>query len=505
MSSASEKPASPALEHEARPSSPSRQPAPAQPEHKKRRPLAWLDLSAIILVVIVGILSYKYEDFKEQFPGLITAQLWAYQKVTLLLPPKPQPKYVVPVEIDDQTFYTFLGNESRNDVTDRKYLAELINTIAAATPAVIALDINFDATLPDSRGDRLNHDDQALMDAFLSAQRAGIPVVLTYGFREGMAPVPQVFDGRPVLADDGASSDTKGISFLFPEEESKARAFWVPRYGFDHPADDYRKVPLAVIGTDANGKDAYDYYSFALQIADAYARWAEKHPAALAPAAPDPGWREEMKEYEFVYTTFIPPDHFPQLDLAKPGESGRRTLRALDVSCAVPAGKTWDSNVCPPADSARAQAVRGLLANKIVLIGGNRHGYKGEEGDKDYIDNHPSPVGEIRGMYLQANYVEGLLDNRVMKQTPRGIAAALDVAFALIMLKIASKERGFAAQTARMVLVFLGVLVVTVVAALALKYVLDFIFPLVLMFLHPALESYIHLVPGFHHAEGNHG
>lgn len=476
------------------------------------RRFPWLDRVAILLVIAVGILSYKYEDFKEQFPGLITLQLWAYQGLTNIFLPTPHPKWVVPVEIDGATFYEYLNNQSRNDLTDRKYLAGLIEACIAAKPAVIALDINFDAATSD-RGtadpNSLNTDDQMLFNAILDAQRAGIPVVLTYGFREGMVPVAQVFDGQAVLAKDGQSLDSRGISFQLPEQEEelkdRPRTYWVPRYGFDHPADDLRKVPLVVVGPDPEGRGSYDYYSFALQAADAYSRWAgaTTHSVVLPPLPKQNAWLDELAKHEFVYTTFIPPRDFVSPALASLSADNNTVLSAIDVYCPEPDGKPWKHQACPN-DSSRSNLVKDLLHNKIVLIGGNRHGYKGEEGDQDFIDDHQSPVGRIRGMYFQANYIEGLLDNRVLKQTPRPIAAGLDVVLALLTLAVASSRSSYWARAGVIALVLLFTIVISGIVALTIHYCLDFVFPLVLLLLHPAIESYIHLVPGFRHEEGAH-
>jgi CHASE2 domain-containing sensor protein len=482
----------------------------------RRRP--WLDRVAIVLVIAVAILSYKYEDFKEQFPGLISAQMWAYQGLTRLFLGAPQPKWVTPVEIDDATFYDFLDNQSRSDVTDRRYLGELIKAIAAHKPAIIALDINFDAAAFDkAKGNQsdLSEDDQALLKEILNAQKAGIPVVLTFGFREGTVPVPQVFDGQPVLAKDGTSLDHKGISFLFPEreedpkpEKDHLRTFSVPRYGFDHPADDLRKVPLVVVGPDTEGKGSYDYYSFALQTSDAYSRWAAAtpQPVALPPTHKDPEWIESLEDYEFVYTTFIATTDFvsPPLEAFSPNHP--KPLSAIEVFCHPIDGKPqWKVEKCPPAESDRVKLVPDLLRNRIVLIGGDRHGYKGEQGEADLIDDHPSPVGKLSGMYFQANYIEGLLDNRVLKPTPRWIAVGLDVIFALLTLRIASSQSGYWARAAIIALMLVVMVVISGVAALTIHRCLDFVFPLVLLLLHPAIESYIHLVPGFRHEEKAHG
>lgn len=64
----------------------------------------WLGIQGVILVAIIGVLSYYYESFKEQLPWLITAQLWSYQKVSELQPRRPRSQFVTTIEIDKNTF-----------------------------------------------------------------------------------------------------------------------------------------------------------------------------------------------------------------------------------------------------------------------------------------------------------------------------------------------------------------------------------------------------------------
>jgi CHASE2 domain-containing sensor protein len=474
---------------------------------KLRRP-KWLDWPSVVLIVLVGVLSFFYEDFKEQFPGLITLQYWSYQSISRFFLPKPQANWVVPVEIDDNTFYGYLNHQSKNDVTDRRYLAELIQKVIEAKPAVLALDINLDTASMDrstGRQQSLAADDDALFSAIKAAEAAGIPVVLVYGFRHGMQPVPQIFNGLSV------SADGQGISYLFPEEELSAgqkhgRPFWVPRYGFDHPADDLRKVPLVVVGPDEKGEGFYDYYSFALQTADAYAKWAEEQKKdSLQPAvAKEPKWQEGLENYAFVYTTFMPVSDFVPRELKdlNPNRNPEdiASLSAIELYCPRETER-WNKAACPNEGDPRVTAAPDLLRSKIVLIGGNRHSYRGETGPEDYIDDYQSPVKHIRGMYFQANYIEGLLDNRVLKQTPRWIAAGLDMLIAAATLALISLIDSYFLRAAVTLLILICVVLISGVVALARGYCLDFVFPLVLLLLHPALESYVDLVPGLRHKE----
>jgi hypothetical protein len=466
------------------------------------RRFPWLDLPAVVLIVIVGFLSFKYEDFKDDFPRLITWQLRAYHWITSHGSRQPRANWITPVEIDDKTFYEFLGNESRDDVTDRKFLAQLVETATHAGAAVIALDINLDeAAFDKSAGPspELNNDDKALFAAIRKAQDARIPVVLTFGFREDMVPVPQIFDHQDVFGG-------RGISYRFPEDEVPTpRPAWVPRYGFDHPADDLRKVPLVTIGFGSSGK-SFDFYSFALQITDAYAQPISDalKLAGHAPVSETKVLADKLTGHEFVYTTFMPASAFVSPQLLAFGAEQEGPISAIEVFCGGEKGKTWHENVCSDRNPGRVNLAPSLLRGRIVLIGGDRHAYKGEEGEAGYLDNHESPVGPLRGMYFQANYVEGLLDNRVLFKVNRWAAATIDVALAAFMLWAISLQRGFWMKTCMVVVLLLLPAFLAWFAAVTLHRCLDFMFPLVLLLLHPAIESYIHLVHGSHSKEVAH-
>src|SRR6516225_990749 len=96
----------------------------------------WLGYSGLVLIAIVGFLSYKYEDFKEEFPRLITWQLRTYQWINNPASNKSRKSRVTPIEIDDRTFYDFLGNRTRNEFTDRSYLARLVEAAVNSRAAV---------------------------------------------------------------------------------------------------------------------------------------------------------------------------------------------------------------------------------------------------------------------------------------------------------------------------------------------------------------------------------
>src|SRR5271165_4912991 len=154
---------------------------------KSRLPswLAWLGIGDLVLVAIVGVLSFYYEDFKEDFPRLIIWQLTTYQWIindSNLH--KSSVHWVTPVEIDDRTFYGYLGNQTRDDFTDREFLARLVRKATESCAKVIALDINFDTSSIDNKTPLTTGND-SLLQAIREAYGNGVPVVLVFGFTKG--------------------------------------------------------------------------------------------------------------------------------------------------------------------------------------------------------------------------------------------------------------------------------------------------------------------------------
>lgn len=315
---------------------------------------------------------------------------------------------------------------------------------------MIVLDINLDSSSEDDREPLLT-DNQSLLNAIGAAQQRNIPVVLAFGF-EGREhkPIAHLFED-------------KRVSVGSPEPHEPGPPAATPRFGFDHAPGDFRKVPLTLRGTNGQDQDT-EYASLALQAVDAYETVAEiMHPTRDLLS-------DKLLNHEFVYTTYLPRDEFNHVsakDLA-PVHSSQLRDHAADA-----------------------------LRHRIVLIGGYRHAHN----DTDHwLDEHKSPVGLIPGMYLHANYIEGLLDNRVLFNVPRMVAAVIDVILAIGMLYLVGKVSGVWKFV--LLLVLFVPLGLAYIAAVNLGYCIDFVVPLLLLLLHPAIQAYVDLLPLPHHKEG---
>jgi CHASE2 domain-containing sensor protein len=60
-------------------------------------------------------------------------------------------------------------------------------------------------------------------------------------------------------------------------------------------------------------------------------------------------------------------------------------------------------------------------------MGGSWHQFAYKRGPR--VDAHPSPVGEILGVFLHANYVEALLDSKTNRPLNKAVAVALEILF----------------------------------------------------------------------------
>jgi CHASE2 domain-containing sensor protein len=197
--------------------------------------------------------------------------------------------------------------------------------------------------------------------------------------------------------------------------------------------------------------------SFALQIVDAYERRLRIKPPSVERLRPT------IEERQFAYLTFLPQREFPRVS-------------ALDVY------KNDDAALSP-------------LRHRIVLVGGNRTRWPSDNPNPpviDMLDYFHGPDGSMAGMYFQANYVEGLLDDRVQSPVPRWLAALIDVLLATAIILAINLLDG-AARVLTVVALIVFPVIIAYTAMVTLGYCFDFVLPILLSLLHPALEKYLDL------------
>ena len=400
----------------------------------------WKFWSAILLIVTIGALSYYYENVKDQFPWLVGLQLWTYGRMSHAQARASRPKWVVGVEVDNRSFFgTPMNRKGPEDITDRAFLARVIDNAVSANAAVIALDINL--VREETNAESTAADNDALWRAIQNASDHHVPVILTLAFdTKAMRPLNNIFgpDRMPICSD--------------PVD------LYAPRAGFDHGPEDKRKVPLVVDAASQDGNNQIACRSFALQVVDAYERLVGIRPTTVERLD------RTIDERQFAYTMFMPQEKFGQ------------PISAVDVY------------------NGDAAALR-RLDHRIVLVGGNRTTWPTDNPHPpigDMLDYHRSPEGPMAGMYFHANYVEGLLDDRIQSTIPRRLAALIDMLLATaIILAINLLDGAIRVLTVVLLIVFPVIIAYT--AMVTLGYCFDFVLPVILSFLHPALEKYIDL------------
>ena len=151
-----------------------------------------------------------------------------------------------------------------------------------------------------------------------------------------------------------------------------------------NPTEDERKIPLS---TKLPGHTQCQD-SLALAAVSAYEETTDRQPRTREKKV----IADQIKRYRYVFGSFMPERQF-------------QTIPIRDL---------W---------TGKPEAVR-ACRTRIVVIGGEWHEALGQ--GQGY-DLHETSVGPLTGMYLHANYIEALLDDRYMKEVPAPAALLFDL------------------------------------------------------------------------------
>jgi CHASE2 domain-containing sensor protein len=420
-----------------------------------------------ITLFLVGVVSYNFEEIKNLFPDLVTLQLYVYSRITRIANPAPQRNWVVPVEIDDEAFFKFL-HLGEQDVTDRGFLADLVDAAVKARAAVIALDINLVVDGEDSSEQCRREGNRAFFDAIARANARSIPVILTQGFdyktsiplenirdrthtanevpstpKDQNPPSPPhcTSDDKPapkldpvVVIDCQRPPDEKADPNRYQAYQQAAANPFGARAGFDLAPEDRRKVPLITYTNhDVECK------SFALQTAEAFN--TVMHWPPIMPRL-DP---KTDQGQQFVYAEILPEFSHQR------AESDASLLSTILDKIDTKLGFTREAdrqdtyqlthlNARTVYDNRNdEQWLTDNMAHRIVLIGGHRHAHADDQGNPigdDWVDYHIGPSGPMAGMYVHANYIQSLLDNHTLYPISRGWGVVIDLGIAAFVIGI---------------------------------------------------------------------
>jgi CHASE2 domain-containing sensor protein len=392
----------------------------------------WIRALTVIAIVFAVNLVIEFGVLTKVFPLLHKLQLESHRILCWAIPRPAVPRWTRMIVIDDELHGT-LG-----EPTDRKYLATLVRKAAKGDAAVIVLD--FQLTVPEGHGEgddnierkAMNED---LRDAIFDAAKVGIPVI-----------VPCWVDKRGSEAQPVPSIYPDWALPLAVEKDGKSECAYLAcaRRGNVNPAEDERKIPLRT--ELRGGSQCQD--SLALAAVSAYEEATNRQPRTREETTID----NNIKSYRYVIGSFMPEEQFQAICI--------RELYAGEP-----------------------EAMRDCRT-RIVIIGGK---WKEGLGRGQAHDVHETSVGPLYGMYVHANHIEALLDDRYMKEFPALPALLIDLIIAGLLY-----WRYHKAKTTRGRYLVLGVFLVPFllgyIVLVNFGYYLDFILPLVGCFIHLGFE-----------------
>lgn len=330
----------------------------------------WIPFLLACGVVAITELVIDHMVETEELPSVIQTifNLSGVYQAIVTAPRAPTPRFTAVVEVDATQ------DPRIPDLTDiphqRAVMARLLCRIASASPSVIVIDKFYSAK---SYGDA----DKELRQAVQSILRRNISVVVGRVISDEESQHREV---RPLLpAFDFAAGD-----------QGPQAAARLPDEGIINLDRDTRRLPLRW-DVLADG-DSTSRKSLALVAATAFDFQLMAHHERLQ--------------------SFIDKKDHPYISFLR--ESDFSSVRLNTKELLPTAEQTTECSSEQP-----TVAMVRRLRGKIVIIGERYSG----------IDQHPTPVGHMLGLYAQANYIEALLDDRYYTPMP-----ILDYVFGFIFL-----------------------------------------------------------------------
>jgi CHASE2 domain-containing sensor protein len=387
----------------------------------------------IVLAIVLGMnLVIEFGVLTSVSPLLHNLQLESHRILCSMLPRPASPKWTRMVVIDDEL------HQELKEPTDRKYLATLVRNAAQGDAAVIVLD--FQLTVPKGRvegddGAERKDMNDALRNAIFDAAKLGVPVIVPCWLDRDVHEtrlVPSIYpDWALPLAIERNGKSECGYSAC-------------ARRGNVNPAEDERKIPLK---TELQGSPQCQD-SLALAAASAYEEATDRQPRTREKKT----IANDIKGYRYVFGSFVPEERFQTIPIRELAAGERKAMRACRT--------------------------------RIVVIGGK---WRESLGQGKAYDVHKTSVGPLTGLYLHANYIEALLDDRYMKEVPALPALFFDLIVGVLLY--VSYHKAKTTHGRYVVLsVFLLPLMAGYIVFVTLGYYLDFVLPLVGCFVHLGVE-----------------
>lgn len=129
------------------------------------------------------------------------------------------------------------------------------------------------------------------------------------------------------------------------------------------------------------------------------------------------------------------------------------------------------------------------MAFKVVIVGGAWHQYGIDQGPEN--DSHPSPVGDVYGAFVHANYVEALLDSRTYTPMRQPLATGIEVVFSIVLAVLLSLNFHLPVKVAIAALLCVAIFGISYVSWQNLGLFFDFFIPVLLLVGHVVVEKLI--------------
>lgn len=354
---------------------------------KLKRLLKWVPYIAIALVAVAlegGVELRQTLGLSEATNEEIAPSIM-YQRFITAGYRKPRSHFVTPIVISK----TYDPSNVFNNVCEkREFEAALLNRVKEFSPALVVFDFWYS---PQSCKSGQDAQSFAALKSAISDASNRFPVVLglsshtkaEYEMQKD-PDLPELekldFRARDQILDEGVNFSGQNISYGLVRVDTDTTG--IPIFWNVYRSKDVLR---------AKGKpERLPSLSFAA--------------ATLRDAQVANILRRINKADEHPVTTFI-------------GESDLHPVRAIDLLCGgqIPADADW--RTCNPPDVRVDPRFQGLKTGQIILICENSD-----------LDQHKSVIGKIPGYVLQANYMEGLLDDRFFRRIP----PVLEIIFILL-------------------------------------------------------------------------
>lgn len=362
-------------------------------------------------------------------------------------PRSTKPRYVSLVLINDKEYWT--GIPAGRSPLNREYLARVVDRLVASNASVIALDFDVRLPKPDSMEipETYKAETCKLIGAIKKGAAAGKKFVLA---------TPISFDEHKQYRRDTDIYQANGLcereGRVAPAQKPCGEDFTPQEKG--HISCGYIALPYEILAIPGwlPTTDSAKLDSFALAIAKA------ERPAQVN----DSLWRNGG---EVRYSNFMSERSFAEV----------KAIFPVDQLLNSPSGLS--------------------LNNKAVIVGANWRRFAVDRGPG--IDLHSTPVGNLIGALVHANYAEALMDERTSRAVPEWGAKVIESLFSAAAALVLAALPGIWQKLGGLLLL-LGTLFVVQWAVLhGLAIFFDALFPVFCLFLHSLYERIL----GMHEAD----